>query len=70
MRVAGKSHCQTHSRPALGYFLSSAVGRAADGGGAAVQDVGVDHGRRDVAVAKELLDGADVVAILQQMGRE
>ena len=26
------------------------------------EDVGVDHGRLDVLVAEELLDGADVVA--------
>jgi len=35
---------------------------AADGEGAAVEDVGVDHGGGDVAVAQELLDGANVVA--------
>lgn len=28
-------------------------------------DVGVDHGRADAAVAEELLDGPDVVAVLQ-----
>jgi hypothetical protein len=31
------------------------------------QDVGVDHGRRHVAVAEELLDGADVVTALQKV---
>src|SRR5712664_1404500 len=36
----------------------------------AVQDVGVDHRRAHVAVAQELLDGADVVACAQQLGRE
>jgi hypothetical protein len=34
-----------------------------------LQDVGVDHGRGD-AMAEELLDGADVVATLQQVRRE
>jgi hypothetical protein len=34
------------------------------------EDGGVDHGRRDVAVAQELLDGADVVTALQQMSGE
>jgi len=38
--------------------------------GATVEDVGVDHGGGDVAVAEELLDGANVVAGLKQVGRE
>ncbi len=33
-----------------------------------VEDVGVDHGGGDVAVAEELLDGTDVVAISEQVG--
>lgn len=37
---------------------------------AVAEDVGVDHGRRHVAVAEELLDGADVVTALQQVGGE
>ena len=48
----------------------SAVEGAADAGGAAVEDVGVDHGGRDILVAQELLDGADVVAVLEQVGGE
>jgi hypothetical protein len=32
--------------------------------------VGVDHGRRYVPVAEELLDGADVVTALQKVGGE
>jgi hypothetical protein len=35
--------------------------------GATVEDVGVDHGRGDVSVAEELLDGANVVSGLQQV---
>ena len=33
-----------------------------------IQDVGVDHRRRDVAVTEELLHRADVRARLQQVG--
>ena len=36
----------------------------------AIQHVRVDHRRADVAVAQELLDGADVVAGLQEMCRK
>ena len=43
---------------------AEAVGGAQDAGGAAVEDVGVDHGGGDVAVAEEFLDGADVGAVL------
>jgi len=35
-----------------------------------LQHVGVDHGRLDVLVAQQLLDGADVVMVFQQMGGE
>jgi hypothetical protein len=34
------------------------------------EDVGVDHGRLDVFMPEELLDGADIVAGDQQMGGE
>ena len=30
----------------------------------------IDHGRVHVPVAQQLLDGADVVAVLEQVGRE
>jgi len=43
---------------------------AADGEAALVEDVGVDHGGFDVGVAEEFLDGANVVAILQEVGGE
>ena len=43
---------------------------APDAERAAVEDVGVDHGGGDVAVAEEFLDGADVVAGLKEVGRE
>ena len=45
-----------------------AVGGAADTGRAAVQHVGVDHGRADVSVAQQFLHGPDVVVVLQQVG--
>ena len=32
-----------------------------------VQDVGVDHGRRDIRVAQECLDGSDIVAGVEQI---
>jgi hypothetical protein len=48
----------------------SAVEGAADAGGAAVENVGVDHGGRDILVAQQFLDGADVVAVLEQVGGE
>ena len=47
-----------------------AVGRAADSGRAPVEDVGVDHRRGDIAVAQEFLNGADVVPVFEQVGRE
>lgn len=43
---------------------------AAYAGGAQVGDVGVLHGDVDTAVAQQLLDRADVVAVLEQMGCE
>lgn len=50
--------------------MSQGVGGAADGTSAAAQDVGVDHRGADVAVAEQLLDRADVVAVFEQVGRE
>jgi hypothetical protein len=44
------------------------VGRALHAAPAAIQDVGVDHGRLDVTVAQQLLDRADVIACTQQIG--
>ena len=43
---------------------------ALDAGGAAPEDVGVDLGGRDVRVAEQLLVGADVGAVLEQVGGE
>ena len=44
-----------------------AIQGAADGQAAAIEDVGVNHRRFHVLVAKEFLHRADIVAILQQM---
>lgn len=34
------------------------------------KNVGIDHGRLDVLVAEKLLNGSDVVARHEQMGRD
>ena len=34
---------------------------------ASVQDMGIDHGRADILVPKEFLDGTDVIACFKQM---
>jgi hypothetical protein len=46
------------------------VHRALDTPASSVEDVGVDHGRLHALVAEELLDGADVVAVHQEVGGE
>jgi hypothetical protein len=51
-------------------FGLPAVGGAADGEAATVQDVSVDHGRRHVLVPQQLLNGPDVVPVLEKMGGE
>ena len=38
--------------------------------GTSIQDVRVDHRGRDIAMPEELLDGSDVVARFEQVGRE
>ena len=43
---------------------------AADREGTPIEDVGVDHSGADVVMAEELLDGANVVTRLEQVGRE
>lgn len=45
-----------------------AVRRAVHSTSASVQDMGIDHGRTDVLMPKELLDRPDVVAVLKEMG--
>ena len=46
------------------------IHRAAHAGRAAVENMGVDHRRPDVAASKEFLDSPDIVAFLQPVGRE
>ena len=36
----------------------------------AIEDVGIDHDGADVSVAQQILDGADVVAVVQLVGGE
>ena len=54
----------------MGSPTEEAVRRAVHRAGATIEDVGVDHRRGHVLVAEELLHGADVVAVLQEMGGE
>jgi hypothetical protein len=61
--------------PFCGELDSSAQGQrglwivqwAADGETAPVEDVSINHGGFDILVAEEFLDGADVVAIFEQV---
>ena len=48
----------------------SIVERAPNPAPAAVEHVGVNHCRRNVAVSKQFLDSADVVACAKEMGGE
>jgi hypothetical protein len=47
-----------------------AVGGALDPEGAALGDVGVDHGRLEVAVTQQLLHGSDVCSAFEEVGCE
>ena len=51
-------------------LASQLVRRACHPQHAPLQHVRVDHRRRDVRVAEQLLNGPDVVSALQQMRRE
>src|ERR1043165_3515094 len=46
------------------------VGRTLDAEPPAIQDMGVDHRRAHVPVSQQLLHGPDVIAGLEQVGRE
>jgi len=50
--------------------VEHAVGGARDASRAAVEDVGVDHRGAHVLVTEQLLNGADVAPVLEQMGGE
>lgn len=43
------------------------IQRAADATPTAIQDMGVDHGGRHIAVAQQFLDGPNVIAGLQEV---
>src|SRR5204863_9190772 len=59
--------CRFRSRIApLG--RTAPVERTAHAAGTFREDVGVDLGGRRIRVKEQLLDGADVVAVLEQMG--
>ena len=63
--------CLVDGDPRLvGASLHEQVGRGSDGARTAIQDVRVDHGRRHVTMTEQLLDGLDVVPVLQQVGGE
>ena len=51
-------------------FGGSIVEGAFDRHSTALQDVSVDHGRLDILVPEQFLDGANVVSTLQEMGRK
>jgi hypothetical protein len=46
------------------------VGRAPDAEPTSVEKVGVDHRRADIRVAEQLLNGSNVIAVLEQVGRK
>ena len=46
------------------------IKRTAHGKSAAIEDVRVDHGGFHILVAEEFLHGADIVAVLKQVGGE
>ena len=46
------------------------VERTSDGEAAAMEHMGVDHRCFEVLVAEQILDGADVVSILEEVGGE
>jgi hypothetical protein len=48
----------------------SSIEWTTDRASAAIENMGIYHGRAHVAVAEQFLDGPDVVAILQQVSRE
>ncbi len=46
------------------------VKRTFDGHATALKNMSIDLGSFDIFVAKQFLDGADVIAVLQQLGGE
>jgi len=59
------------SRPLVGLALNpEIVERAGDALCPLLEDVGIDHGRLQIVVPEQLLDGADVGAALEQVSRK
>jgi hypothetical protein len=58
------------ARSLEGSGQQDAVGRAPDSGRTSVKDVRVNHRRAHVLMTEQLLDGPDVVALFQEVGRE
>jgi hypothetical protein len=56
--------------PVLLRYSSCWIQRAADSSGTVPEDVCVNHGRGDLAVAEKLLDGPDVMAALKKVRGE
>jgi hypothetical protein len=46
------------------------IGRTPHAERAAIQDVRIDHRRADIGVAEKLLNGSDVVPVLEEVSRE
>ncbi len=72
LEVVGICCLNAHSEPPAGFGSNrnacppggvSVVEGAADGASAFVEHVRINHGGADIAVAEQLLDGADVVAV-------
>jgi len=59
-----------HAMRSRAALILQAVGRAADANAASVGHVRIDHRRSNIGVPKEFLDGADVRARLEQVGRK
>jgi hypothetical protein len=51
-------------------YSSCGIQWAANASRTVAEDVGVDHGRRHLSLAEELMDGADVVIARQKMVRK
>ena len=64
----GEKHCE--GPPAVSRSRSEAGGGACRARWTSAEHGGVDHRGLEVAMAQEFLDGADVVAVLQQVGGE
>ena len=48
----------------------SVIKRGANGPSTALQDVSIDHGGFDIFVSKQFLHRANIIAVLEQLGRE